>query len=116
MQRRVLRIIVKYFFLALLAVVIIVLSIFEFRNLLLGPKIDIIEPKNYQLTEEPLLKISGNIKNAIETQINDKIIFLDPEGNFKENYILAPGINHLKFYAKDRFGKEKIEYLEVVLK
>lgn len=114
MQRRTLRKTIKYSVIATLIVVVFVLSIYEFRNLVSGPIIKINSPDNYLVTDQPTIKISGNIKNAVLTSINDNPIFIDTEGNFNQIYLVAQGLNHIKVYAKDRFDKEDMVILTVV--
>ncbi len=105
---------IKFSFITLTAVVIIFLVIFQTRKLVTGPKIEIISPKNGQIFSSSTIVIEGKIINATETKLNDRPIFIDRDGNFKEIIILSPGINYEKIYGKDRFGKEKETILDLI--
>ncbi len=83
-------------------------------NLLTGPKIQINSPKNGETMSESLLKIEGVVKNATFISLNDKQIFVDDEGNMRDQILLYEGYNIITIRAKGKFGREKIATREIV--
>ena len=83
-------------------------------NLIFGPQIEIISPLTGQLFDTDLIAIAGNTKNTAAIFLNDRQIFPDDSGTFHEDFLLHFGYNSIEVLAKDRFGKEKIEAVEVV--
>jgi len=89
-------------------------SYYQFKDLLNGPQIEIFYPENGITLSDPLLEISGKVKNISKITLNDRNIFITEEGNFKEDLLLLYGYNIIEIEAQDRFGKIKKEVLEVV--
>ncbi len=116
MERRATKFIIKWITIGLAVIVIITYSFFASRELLMGPQINIISPENGSLVDEPLIVIHGNTKNIKSISLNDLPIFIDQEGRFKEQLLLAPGYTILTLRAKDRFGREVVKRLELVRK
>jgi hypothetical protein len=86
------------------------------RNVLLGPRIEVLFPQNGETLEEPLLSINGKAANASFLTLNDKQIFVDNAGYFSERIALLPGINTIKIGSKDRFGETEEKILHVYFK
>ena len=80
------------------------------RNLIAGPVVELIEPKNGENLEEELVAVKGRTKNIVSISLNDHPITVDQQGNFEEKIILAQGYNIIKFEVTDRFGGER-DYL-----
>lgn len=89
-------------------------SFFQARKILGGPQIKIDEPQNGSAFEEPLVVIKGRTRNINSISLNDRPIFIDDEGYFSEKLLLSAGYNIIEIQAKDRFGKETEERLELV--
>ena len=71
-------------------------------------------PQNGELTKNNFVEIKGKSENLNYITLNDRQIFIDDEGNFKEKLILYDGENTLKLYGKDKFGRETTKYIQVV--
>jgi hypothetical protein len=96
--------------------VFIIYGLFRAENFLQGPKIIIDSPQNGQVFTTADIEVSGQARNISLLYLNDRQIFTDQNGNFKEIAILANGYNILELTAKDKFGREIRENLELVLK
>ncbi len=106
--------ITKYFFLAFI-ILLFVYGYFEAQNLLLGPQINLGTQESITVDEE-LIEISGIVRNVIEITLSGRSVLISDEGVFSEELLLSEGLNEFVFEAKDKFGREKIETLEVVYK
>lgn len=103
----------KYFSI-IIGIIIIGYSIFNFRIFIAGPSITITSIENGLAVSDSLLNIQGVAKNTSFIDFNNRPILIDSNGNFEESVILYPGYNSLLFHAKDQFGREINEKLELV--
>ena len=100
----------------LIVVVFIGYTIYEIQKVVLGPQIEVLSPKNGSLVSNSFIEISGIAKNIKEISLNDRKIYTDEEGNFKENLLLAYGYNALILKASDKFGRKTEKIIEVIYK
>jgi len=91
-------------------------TLFQSRNLIAGPQIVINYPQNGETVENSLTEILGNAQNISEIKLNGRNIFVNEEGDFKENVLLSYGYNLIVFEIKDRFNRKEIKKLELILK
>lgn len=106
-------------FLSIAGIVLIIAGygLFQARRLLQGPVITITSPKNGSIIQNnSLLEIKGIAKNIKEISLNDRSIFIDEQGNFKEKLLLFPGYNIIKVEAKDKFGTNETKTLELIFR
>jgi len=89
---------------------------YEIQRVLFGPKIEILSPANGSLVSNSLTEVSGNAKNIKDISLNDRKIFIDEEGNFKENLLLSYGYNAFTIKATDKFGRGEEKTIEVIYK
>jgi hypothetical protein len=108
------KIAIKVFCSIFIGVIIVGYSLFSARHIIKGPSIVVITPQNGELTKDNFVEIKGKSENLNYISLNDRQIFIDDEGNFKEKLILYEGENTLKLYGKDKFGRETTKYLQVV--
>lgn len=90
-------------------------SLYESRNIIRGPIIEIFEPVNGAATLKPLIEIKGRVENISSISINDRQITTDREGIFSEKILLSPGYNAVKIFGQDKFGRHTEKMLELVL-
>ncbi len=102
--------------LSLLGVVILGYSLFQAQKLIRGPIIEVYTPENGATYGQTLIEIEGRARNIAFLNLNDRKIFTDPDGYFKEKLLLSPGYNIIKLDAEDKFKKHKEKLIEVVLK
>lgn len=99
---------------SLLGVIIIGYSAFQARKIVEGPELQINSPREGIVYTEPLVEISGIASNIKEIHLDDRPIFIDEKGNFKEKLLLFPGYNIIRLKAQDKFGKETEREIELV--
>lgn len=85
------------------------------QSLIEGPVLSIRSPINGAAFASPLVEVWGTSKNISSIYLNDRPIFIDEEGFFKEKLLLSPGYNIIKLSASDRFGRIKETFLELIL-
>jgi hypothetical protein len=79
--------------------------LFQARFLLTGPEITLIdEPKTEHHTRTVVLQ--GTAHNITHLWLNDRPIYTDERGNFKEELILENSYTIATLRAKDRFDRE----------
>jgi len=90
-------------------------SFFQSRNLIKGPQIILKNPETGTTLAHPLVAIEGTAQNISFITLNDRQIFVDNDGNFKEELLLSPGYNMWEIEAKDKFGRIVSKKIELVL-
>ena len=78
---------------------------FQARFLITGPQIVLAEELGTQHNER-VLSLEGSAFNITHLWLNDRPIFTDTEGNFKEALVLENGYTITTLRAKDRYGRE----------
>ena len=104
----------KVFCSIFIGVIIVGYSLFSARHIIKGPTIVVDSPINGELTKNNFVEIKGKSENINYISLNDRQIFIDDAGNFKEKLILYEGENTLKLYGKDKFGRDITKYIQVV--
>lgn len=89
-------------------------ALYESRNLINGPVLSLVEPKNGFSTSNPSIEVAGQTENISSISINDRKITVDESGRFKEKVLLSLGYNVIKISVYDRFGREKQTLMELV--
>lgn len=107
--------------LKIILISIIVLFIFgyagyEIQKIVFGPKINITFPINGSTVTNSFTEIVGTAKNINNISLNDRKIFVDEQGNFKESILLSYGYNTFKISANDKFGRNENKIMEVIYK
>jgi hypothetical protein len=104
-------------FLIILAVVLLVsYGIFNARDLIIGPTVEIFNPSKDIETETNVIEVNGRAKNITFISLNEKPISVDTEGLFDETLLLSPGSNTIQIRARDRFKKEIVKTVKVYYK
>lgn len=92
-----------------------VYSLYQARFLILGPQIWIDNPQNNQTVEGPLVIMDGRSKNIAWISLNDRQIFTDEYGRWKEKLIVSQGLSIMTVKARDRFGRETEKSIRIIL-
>jgi hypothetical protein len=108
--------VIKISVIVLIITGIIGYSYYQSRNLINGPQISLTSPSTGATVNEPLVTVKGNAANISFITLNDRQIFIDNEGNFKEDLLLSPGYNVWTIEAKDKFGRVVSKKIELVLR
>jgi hypothetical protein len=98
----------------ILFLLFIAYSLFQGRFVILGPSIHITSPKDGARLDTQVYTLTGVAKNIAYISLNDRQIFVDPEGNFSEKLIAARGLSIITVRARDRFGRQKEQTVRVV--
>lgn len=110
------KLILKILFVVFVLFAISIYSYLKMRNLILGPTITVSSPENGQTVGNSTTVVEGMAKNVSFLSLNDRPIFVDEKGNFKEVVALLPGYNILSVKGADRFGKKTESVVQLVLK
>ncbi len=90
--------------------------IFAFRSYILGPSLVLFEPTHGGIVESPLVTIRGNAHSISEISVNDRPIFVSPDGNFVDQLLLSYGYNIIEVTAKDRYDRSVQKQLLLTLR
>jgi hypothetical protein len=107
---------IKIFIIVILIIIFVGYTIYEIQKIILGPQIEVLYPKNGIMISNSFTEISGIAKNIKEISLNDRKIYIDEQGNFKEQLLLAYGYNVLVLKASDKFGRKIDKVIEVIYK
>jgi hypothetical protein len=107
---------VRLFLIITSVLLLISYGIFNARDLIIGPTIEIFSPAKDMETTENVIDIKGQAKNVAFISLNEKPIFVDTEGLFEEKLLLSPGSNIIEIRARDRFKKEIIKTIKIYYK
>ena len=107
---------VKITFILILTLTIIGYSLFQARNIIRGPLVEINSPQSGAVLSESFISILGTAKNISSISMNDRPIFIDEHGRFRETLLLSYGYNIITIKATDKFGRKTSETLELVYK
>jgi len=105
---------IKNVIFAILLVAILGYTYFQMQNLVTGPVINISEPQNGATLTSSRIEVIGTTENISGINLNDRQIFIDESGAFKEKLLLSPGYNIITLRAEDKFGRETKKILELV--
>lgn len=78
------------------------------------PSLEVDGPANNSITAENFVEVSGRINKEVQVYINNNHILADEEGEFQTMVSLQKGVNIIKINAKNRHGKEAIEYRKIL--
>ncbi len=106
--------ILKILIIVIVAGLIVGYTYYRVKDFAYGPKIIITSPINGITVDDVLLEISGNATRISYFSINDRQIFTNEAGNFKEKLLLFPGYNIISIKASDKFDRKIERTLEVV--
>ncbi|MEN9920661.1 MAG: hypothetical protein RL538_554 [Candidatus Parcubacteria bacterium] len=86
------------------ALLMLLFVLFQARFLIIGPQIVITEaPEGPQ--NERQITLSGTAYNISHLWLNDRPIYTDAKGNFKETIVLENGYTVSTLRAQDRYGR-----------
>jgi hypothetical protein len=91
-------------------------AFFNSRFLLKGPEIVLadVDQSNIVHTDSKDFSLQGTVKHSSYITLNNRPIMVDEEGNFNEKLLLSNGVSIIDLYARDKFGKETREKIDVV--
>ncbi len=89
--------------------------LYQARAIISGPQVSLTSPQSGSVVHSPLVSIEGSAKNISFISLNDRQIFVNSDGAFNEELLLAPGYNAWELEAKDKFGRTVSKKIELVL-
>lgn len=89
----------------LLLVVISIYVLFQARFLIAGPQIVLINDTTVH-NNNRVVKLEGTAYNITHLWLNDRPIYTDEAGHFREALVLENGYTVATLRAKDRYGRE----------
>ena len=89
---------------------------YEIQKVVFGPRITVTYPVNGSSVSNSLIEVTGVAKNINDISMDDRKIFIDEQGNFKEQILLSYGYNTISIKATDKFGRNSEKIIEVVYK
>ena len=107
--------IIKWWLGGLGVAIVIGYSFFVLDDFVRGPRIVVESPMNGYSTTTPVILIIGRGINTNNLFINGAQTPVDLGGNFHSQLILAPGYNIIKVTAKDNYGREAENMIEITL-
>ncbi len=102
--------------LALAALLIALYSYSRAEDLIRGPAVTILEPENGATVSAALVEVMGTARNITRISLDDREIFVDESGAFREKLLLSYGYTILTVKAEDRFGRKTEKSIELVYK
>lgn len=91
-----------------MAVVLLLMSayvLFQARYLINGPEITLTAAPPL-VSNEQRIELTGRARNLSRLWLNDRQIFTDADGNFREALLLEKGYTVATLRAEDRYGRE----------
>ena len=84
---------------------VVVYVSFQARYLIIGPQILLADVPD-QIQNERQIFLTGTAHNISHLWLNDRPIYTDAKGNFKEALVLENGYTVSTLRAEDRYGRE----------
>lgn len=94
--------------------VIVGYSLFQAKNLLVGPTFTIETPLDGATLQSEVFTIKGVAHNVASITLNDSPIFIDENGVFEEKLIAPKGYSIIELSVADRFGRRRTEYVHLI--
>lgn len=107
---------IKLFVIIISVLLLVSYGIFNARDLIKGPSIELFSPTKDMETEQNVIDVKGRAENVAFISLNEKSIFVNKEGLFQEKLLLSPGSNIIEIRATDRFKKEILKTVTVYYK
>ncbi len=86
----------------------------ELNNIIAPPEVTILSPENNLKTGVSSIDIEGKSEPEVQLFINNELVLLDEQGNFKTNVALSLGLNNLEINAKKKHSKTMTVYLNIL--
>lgn len=104
---------------ALLGVVLLLLVIFGYifysvKNFTSAPNLEISSPVAESIINQDSVEIVGKTDIGATLKINEQVVLIDENGNFKETVKLQPGINNLEVRVTNRLKKETVKVIKIL--
>lgn len=98
---------VKFGFIALGIVMFFIYLGWELSGFSAPPSLKIISPQENERVTTDSVVVAGESEKEAEVFINGQPVFVDEEGNFREQIILNAGVNPIEILARNKIGRER---------
>lgn len=105
----------KFILSGLFLILIVAFFLFQARSILFSPELSIKTPKD-GATVSNEVSVEGKADNRATVIINNELVKVNSNGEFKKKIILFPGQNIIKVKAVNRSGRESIINRSVIVK
>lgn len=104
--------------LLIVSVLLVVLGYiaFQYSSFFFGPKLTLAEPKNQAVYEKNIVQVSGTSDPYATVMVDGEQVFVDIDGTFKKTLYVFSGKKKLIILARNRFGKESREEVNITIK
>lgn len=99
------RTLVKFLLIGIGSLCVLTYVLFQARYLIIGPQISL-SGVPAQVQNQRQILLSGTAFNISHLWLNDRPIYTDAQGNFKEALVLENGYTVATLRAEDRYGRE----------
>ncbi len=99
-----------------LFVVIGIYTVLKMKDVIWGVDVVVRGVVDGETVTEPKITLEGNARNIKLLTINDRIIGVGENGEFRDSLLLAPGYNIVSIKGDDKFGKHIRHEYRVVYK
>ncbi len=101
------RTVLQFTAIGIIGLLLLTYAFFQARYLIVGPQITLsMEPE--QVQNERQIFLEGTAYNISRLWLNDRQIYTDAQGNFKEALVLENGYTITTLRAEDRYGRSTI--------
>lgn len=97
-----------------IGVIFVAYVLFQARYLILGPGIKVTSHQDGSVATTSVITLSGTARNAAWLTLNNRQIFTDEKGVWREKLILSEGQSIISLRVRDRFGRNAGESLRLL--
>ena len=90
--------------------------IFQYRDAFLNPPLTVDTPKEGQIVESRMVVVSGTTSSNTIVYIGDASVPLTSDGSFKKTIDVFPGKTVLTIKAQNKFGKQTVKEIHIIIK
>lgn len=87
----------------------------QIRQIFEPPKLEIIYPAENVIINDNFIQIKGKTEKEARVFINEKEVYLSPQGEFAIDLDLQNGINMIKISAVKKHSRENVIYREILV-
>ncbi len=99
-----------------LFVVIGIYTVMKMKDVIWGVQVTVRGVIDGETVTEPKITLEGNARNIEVLTINDRVVGVSEDGEFRDSLILSPGYNVVSIKGDDKFGKHISQQYRVVYK
>lgn len=84
------------------------------KNFTSPPNLVIQSPSTETVIKQDRVEVVGKTDEGASLKINDQVVFLDGNGNFRETVKLQTGLNNIELRATNRVKKETVKVVKIL--